>query len=68
MLEFTGQADERLTERVRRLARVVLGGGVTTGRGLGDRNFVTLPLPGGPDLTTLVGSGPRSRRTQRLHG
>jgi imidazolonepropionase-like amidohydrolase len=50
--------DEQLAERAWQLARTALIGGITTVRDLGDRNFVTLPLRGDPDLPTLLCAGP----------
>jgi imidazolonepropionase-like amidohydrolase len=38
--------------------RAALRGGVTTVRDLGDRDFLSLPLRGRPDLPTLVAAGP----------
>lgn len=50
--------DEQLVDRARQMARRALIGGITTVRDLGDRNFVTLPLRGDPDLPTLLCAGP----------
>ncbi|HUV19301.1 MAG TPA: amidohydrolase family protein [Ilumatobacteraceae bacterium] len=56
--QVAGLTDDQLAERARRLARQALIGGITTVRDLGDRNFVTLPLRGDPDLPTLLCAGP----------
>jgi imidazolonepropionase-like amidohydrolase len=56
--QVTGRTNDELAERARRLARSALVGGITTVRDLGDRDFVTLPLRGDPDLPTLLCSGP----------
>lgn len=56
--QVANRTDEQLTARARELARRALVGGVTTVRDLGDRNFVTLPLRGDPDLPTLLCAGP----------
>jgi imidazolonepropionase-like amidohydrolase len=56
--QVADQTDEQLTDRARQHARAALVGGVTTVRDLGDRNFVTLPLRGDPNLPTLLCAGP----------
>lgn len=56
--QVAGRTDEELAERAWQAARRALLGGVTTVRDLGDRNFVTLPLRGDPDLPTLICAGP----------
>lgn len=56
--QVADQTDEQLAERARQHARAALFGGVTTLRDLGDRNFVTLPLRGDPNLPTLLCAGP----------
>lgn len=56
--QVADQTDEQLADRAWRTARRALIGGITTVRDLGDRNFVTLPLRGDPDLPTLLCSGP----------
>lgn len=56
--QVADQTDEQLAARAWRHARTALVGGVTTVRDLGDRNFVTLPLRGDPNLPTLLCAGP----------
>jgi imidazolonepropionase-like amidohydrolase len=62
--QVVGCSNDELAERARRQARRALEGGVTTLRDLGDRDFVTLPLRGDPDLPTILCSGPPITRPQ----
>jgi imidazolonepropionase-like amidohydrolase len=56
--QVADQSDQQLARRAWEAARRALLGGITTVRDLGDRNFVTLPLRGDPELPTLLCAGP----------
>ena len=55
---LAARCDEEATSQMVRAGRAALAGGVTTVRDLGDRDYLSLPLRGRPDLPTVVAAGP----------
>jgi imidazolonepropionase-like amidohydrolase len=55
---LAARSDEEVQAAMREAGRAALRGGVTTVRDLGDRNYLSLPLRGEPDLPSIVAAGP----------